>query len=173
MEWTLNPWQFSSDTWKLISSVITWLCLKKKEKNLHSFLTFALFPLTSHCLARICSEHCLEICITSTSCVCWPLYSVLLIVFLNCKSLWIKASAKWINVNANIFTSLHTYSHRHTYKCFGNVCFPWRSSRKTSNSPKKIIDGFGGVVCLSLENACMSQHSSPLREILNYGPIIS
>lgn len=31
----------------------------------------------------------------------------------------------------------------------------------------------GGVVCLSLENACMSQHSSPLREILNYGPIIS
>ncbi len=31
----------------------------------------------------------------------------------------------------------------------------------------------GGVVCFSLENACMSQHSSPLREILNYGPIIS
>ncbi len=129
----------------------------KKKKKLNSFLTFALFPLTSHCLARICSEHCLEICITSTSCVCWLLYNVLLIVFLNCKSLWIKASAKWINVNANIFTSLHTYSHRHTYKCFGNVCFPWRSSRKTSNSPKKIIDGFGGVVCLSLENACMSR----------------
>ncbi len=34
----LNPWQFSSDTWKLISSVITWLHLKKKKK------TFAPFP---------------------------------------------------------------------------------------------------------------------------------
>ncbi len=90
---TLNPWQFSSDTWKLTSCIITWLCLKKKT-SLLPFLTFALFPLTSHCLDRICSGHCLEICITSTSCVCLPLYNVLLIVFLNCKSLWIKASAK-------------------------------------------------------------------------------
>ncbi len=31
------------------------------KKTSLSFLTFALFPLTSHCLARICSEHCLEI----------------------------------------------------------------------------------------------------------------
>ncbi len=36
---------------------------------------------------------------TSTSCVCLPLYNVSLIVFLNCKSLGIKVSAKWINVN--------------------------------------------------------------------------
>ncbi len=78
----LNPWQFSSDTWKLISSVFTW-SLKKKN--------FTLVPLTSHCLARICSEQWVEICITSTSCVCLPLYNVSLIVFLNCKSLWIKA----------------------------------------------------------------------------------
>ncbi len=35
----LNPWQFSSNTWKLISSVITWLHLKSKKTN-----TFALFP---------------------------------------------------------------------------------------------------------------------------------
>ncbi len=34
---TLNPWQFSNDTWKLISSIITWL-KKKKKKN------FTLFP---------------------------------------------------------------------------------------------------------------------------------
>ncbi len=53
----------------------------------------------SHRLAKICSEQCLEICITSTPCDCLPLYNVLLIVFLNCKSLWIKASAKLINVN--------------------------------------------------------------------------
>ncbi len=50
-------------------------------------------------LAKICSEQCLEICITSTSFVCLPLYNVLLILFLNCKSLWIKASSKLINVN--------------------------------------------------------------------------
>ncbi len=67
----------------------------KKKKTL-TFLNFALFPLTSHCLARICSEQCLDMCITSTSCVCLPLYNVSLIVFLNCKSLWIKASAKWM-----------------------------------------------------------------------------
>ncbi len=64
----LNPWQFSSDTWKLISSVITWL-----------------FPLTSQYLASICSEQCLELCFTSTPCVCLPRYNISLIVFLNCK----------------------------------------------------------------------------------------
>ncbi len=70
--------------------------LKKKP-----FLNFALFPLTSHCLAKICSDQCLEILITSTSCLCLPLYNDSLIVFLNCKSLWIKVSAKWVNVNVN------------------------------------------------------------------------
>ncbi len=30
----LNPWQFSSGTWKLLSSVITWLHLKKKLKKI-------------------------------------------------------------------------------------------------------------------------------------------
>ncbi len=71
------------------------LIFKKKK-------TFTLVPLTSHCLARICSEQWVEIWITSTSCVCLPLYNVSLIVFLNCKSLWIKVSAKWINVNAQV-----------------------------------------------------------------------
>jgi len=99
----------SSDTWKLISSIITWLHLKKKKMQIEktlSFLNFALFPLTPHCLARISSEQCLDICITSTSCVCLPLYNVSLIVFLNCKSLWIKASAKLINLNV-ILLKLH------------------------------------------------------------------
>ncbi len=62
-----------------------------QKKTSLSFLNFALFPLTSHC----------QICITSTSCVCFPLYNVLLIVVLNCKLLWIKASAKLINGNGN------------------------------------------------------------------------
>ncbi len=76
----LNPWQFSSDTWTLISSIMSWLYLKKKIP----FLNFALVSLNSHRLDIICSEQCLEICITSTSYVCLPLYYVLLIVFLNC-----------------------------------------------------------------------------------------
>ncbi len=42
------------------------------------------------------------LCITSTSYVCLPLYNVLLIVFVNCTSLWIKASAKLINVHVNV-----------------------------------------------------------------------
>ncbi len=37
----LNPWQFSSDTWKLISSVFTWL-LKKNKTRLLSFLNLSL-----------------------------------------------------------------------------------------------------------------------------------
>ncbi len=35
-----------------------------------TFLNFALFRLTSHYLPRMCSEQCLEMCITSTFCVC-------------------------------------------------------------------------------------------------------
>ncbi len=66
---------------------------KIKQKTLCSL------SLTSPCLASFCSEKCLKCCITSTSCDCLSLYTVSLIVFLNCKSLWIKASAKWINVN--------------------------------------------------------------------------
>ncbi len=65
---------------------------KKKKKN---------NTLTSPCLACFCSEQCLKCCITSTSCDCLPLYNVLHIVFINCKSLWIKASAKLIHVNVN------------------------------------------------------------------------
>ncbi len=58
-----------------------------------------LLSLTSPYLASFCSEQCLKCCITSTSCDCLPLYNVSFIVFLNCNSLWIKVSAKWINVN--------------------------------------------------------------------------
>ncbi len=83
------------------SSLPSSLDLILKKTHLLSFLTFALFPLTSLCLARICSEHGLEICITSTSCAGLPLYNISLIVFLYCKSLWIKPSAKWIYVNVN------------------------------------------------------------------------
>ncbi len=39
----LNPWQISSDTWKLISSIITWLHLKKNTLSYLS-LTLLSFP---------------------------------------------------------------------------------------------------------------------------------
>ncbi len=72
------------------SSLLSSFDLVLKKKTSLSFLTFALFSLTSHCLARICSEHCLDIFITSTSCVCLPPYNVLLIVFLNSRHTSIK-----------------------------------------------------------------------------------
>ncbi len=84
----LNPWQFSSDSWKLISPVFTWTLL----------LLLCSLSFTSPYLASICSERCLKCCMTNTPCDCLPLYNVSLIVFLNCKSFWIKASAKWIKI---------------------------------------------------------------------------
>ncbi len=76
------------------SSIITWHLLLKKR-------ILCSVSLISPCPASFCSEQCLTCCITSTSRVCLPFYNVSLIVFLNCKSLWIKASAKWININVN------------------------------------------------------------------------
>ncbi len=76
--WLVESKQVLRNIWKLISLPSSLDFIFK----IH-FLNFALFPLNSLCLARICSEHCLEICITSTSCVCLPLYNVSPIVFLN------------------------------------------------------------------------------------------
>ncbi len=59
-----------------------------------SSYTFCSFSLTFSCLASFCSEQCLKCCITSTSCDCLTFYNVSNIVFLTCKSLWIKTSAK-------------------------------------------------------------------------------
>ncbi len=80
----LNLWQCSSNTWKLISSIITWLHLKKTNKQKKNTCSLSL---TSPYPASICLEQCLELCITSTSCVWMPLYNVSLILFLNRKSL--------------------------------------------------------------------------------------
>ncbi len=70
--------------------------LKTKQKHIFS-LSLSSFS-SSPCPASFCSEQCLKCCITSTSCDRLPLYNVSIIVFLYCKSVWIKASAKWINV---------------------------------------------------------------------------
>ncbi len=65
--------------------------IQKKKKKIVSFSP----SLTSLYIF----EQCLRLGVTSTSSVCLPLQDESLYVFPNCKSLWIKASAKWLNVN--------------------------------------------------------------------------
>ncbi len=83
----------SSNNWKLISFGTTWLhpnlFLKKKKKK-------KTFPLSfSPSLASLyLFEQWLRLGVTSTSSVWLPLQDESLYVFPNCKSLWIKASAK-------------------------------------------------------------------------------
>ncbi len=48
-------------------------------------------------------EQCLRLGVTSTSSASLPLQDESLHVFPNVKSLWIKASAKWLNVNMYIY----------------------------------------------------------------------
>ncbi len=69
--------------------------MKKKKKT---------FPLSfSPSLASLyLFEQWLRLGVTSTSSVWLPLQDESLYVFPNCKSLWIKASAKWLNVNVNV-----------------------------------------------------------------------
>ncbi len=84
------------EVWDLRASVASW-CHHRETQN-HSPERFHSPFLAGGINFHQQKKKCLDICITSTSCVSLPLYNVSLIVFLNCKSLWIKASAKWINV---------------------------------------------------------------------------
>ncbi len=89
----LDPCQSSSNNWKLISFGTTWLHPKlvhKKKKKKKSF------PLSfSPSLASLyLFEQWLRLGVMSTSSVWLPLQDESLYVFPNCKSLWIKASAK-------------------------------------------------------------------------------
>ncbi len=83
----------------LISFGTTWLhpklVLKKKQK------TF-LLSLSPSLASSYLFEQWLRL---GTSSVWLPLQDESLYVFPNCKSLWIKTSAKWLNVNVNVFIS--------------------------------------------------------------------
>ncbi len=95
----LDPCQSSSNNWRLISFGTTWLHPKKKQKKQNNLsLYISLLPLASLYLF----EQWLRLGVTSTSSVWLPLQDESLYVFPNCKSLWIKASAKWLNVNVNV-----------------------------------------------------------------------
>ncbi len=69
----LDPCQFSSNNWKLISFNSTWLLKKKKIfhffQNLHLSLYLSLLPL----LALYLFEQCLRLGVIGTSSVCLPL----------------------------------------------------------------------------------------------------
>ncbi len=93
----LDTCQSSSNNWKLISFGTTWLHLKLKKKK--KTLSFSLFIPSLASLYLF--EQWLRLGVTSTSSVWLPLQDESLYVFPNCKSLWIKVSAKWLNVNVN------------------------------------------------------------------------
>ncbi len=93
----LDPCQSSSNNWKLISFGTTWLHPKKKYINIYSF-TLSFSPSLA---SLYLFEQWLRLGVTSTSSVWLPLQDESLYVFPNCKSLWIKASAKWLNVNVS------------------------------------------------------------------------
>ncbi len=101
----LDPCQSSSNNWRLISFGTTWLhpklVPKKKKKKKKKKKPF---PLSfSPSLASLyLFEQWLRLGVTSTSSVWLPLQDESLYVLPNCKSLWIKASAKWLNVNVNV-----------------------------------------------------------------------
>ncbi len=109
----LDPCQSSSNNWKLISFGTNWLhpklVLKKKK----------CFPLSfSPSLASLyLFEQWLRLGVTSTSSVWLPLQDESLYVFPNCKSLWIKASAKWLNVNVNGTLKRRTNSQKRVELC--------------------------------------------------------
>ncbi len=86
----LDHCQSSSNNWKLLSFDTTWLHPKLKKIPSFSF---------SHSLASsYLFEQCLRLGVTSTFSVCLPIQDASLYVFPNCKSLWIKASTKWLDV---------------------------------------------------------------------------
>ncbi len=93
----LDPCQSSSNNWRLISFGTTWLhpklVPKKKKKP---------FPFSPSLASLYLFEQWLRLGVTSTSSVWLPLQDESLYVLPNCKSLWIKASAKWLNVNVNV-----------------------------------------------------------------------
>ncbi len=97
----LDPCQSSSNNWKLISFNTIWLHPKFKKnikKTLHLSLYLYLLPL----LACTYLNNARKLGVTSTSSVCLPLQDESHYVFPYCRSLWIKASAKWLNVNVNV-----------------------------------------------------------------------
>ncbi len=99
----LDPCQSSSNNWKLISFNSTWLHPK------HIFFLSLSLSFSPSLASIYLFKQCLRLGVTSTSSVCLPLQDESLYVFPNCKSLWIKSSAKWLNVNYQLMTKCVNY----------------------------------------------------------------
>ncbi len=69
-----------------------------ENSSLSTLLDFILKKLSPSLASSYLFEQCLRLGVTSTSSVCLPLQVESLYVFPNCKLLWIKAAAKWLNV---------------------------------------------------------------------------
>ncbi len=96
----LDPCQPSRNNWKLISFDTTWLHPKLNKNKKPSSFSLSFSPSLAASLYLF--EQCLRLGVMGTSSVCLPLQDESLYVFPNCKSLWIKASAKWLNVSHQI-----------------------------------------------------------------------
>lgn len=119
-----NLWQISRNRWKLISSVSTSLHLAGKKK---SMLLLFHYICSHYSLIPLCStlyySELLYCC--HFSCLL-PLKINPLLYFLICKSCWIKASAKWINLNGMTWGRVSVDSSF----IFG-VNYPFKSSFQT------------------------------------------
>ncbi len=99
----LDPCQSSSNNWKLISFNSTLLHLHKIKKTFSRSSFFSL-PFSPSLASLYLFKQCQRLGVRGTSSVFLPLQDETLYVLPNCKSLWIKASAKWLNVNVNVHT---------------------------------------------------------------------
>ncbi len=92
----LDPCQSSGNNWKLISFNTTWLHHHhKKKKNTFTFSKSSSFSLFFS--PSLASLYLFELFLRLPLSVC--LFKINRFMYVNRKSLWIKASAKWLNVN--------------------------------------------------------------------------
>ncbi len=94
--WMLIPWLFSSDSWKLISLSLSDFILKKENKIRNVYIFFNLTLSSLYLLNNVWKLVLRALPVT----IC--LFKMNRLMYPNCKSLWIKVSAKWINVNINV-----------------------------------------------------------------------
>jgi len=80
------------------------------------------FPIVSLCLNFI-SIQTVKLCTASLG---W----ITSVVVLICKSLWIKASAKWINVNVNLTKSINSFHTRQAWSLFHQILLPCSREKK-------------------------------------------
>ncbi len=111
MEWSSHPhpecWiavNFQATTENSsLSTLLDYLKEKKKKKKITFSKSSFSLSFSPSLASMYFFEQCLRLGVIGTCSVCLPLQDYSLYVLPNCKSLWIKASAKWLNVNVNLY----------------------------------------------------------------------